>query len=92
MKKDILIGILAGILANALGIILYILLFSDKGSDATIEKALAEGYLGKIITLGATLNLITFFIFLKKNEIYKARGVLLATIGIAIITMLLMFY
>ncbi len=92
MKKNILIGVLTGCIANVLGIVLYILLFSDKGIDGTINKALAEGYMGKIITLGATLNLAAFFIFLKKNEIYKARGVLLATIGIAILTMILMFY
>jgi len=91
MKKDILIGIITGLAANALGILSYILLFSDQGIDATITKALTEGYLGKIITLGAVLNLIAFFIFIKKEQIYKARGVLLATIGIAVITMIISF-
>ena len=91
MKKDILIGIITGLAANALGILSYILLFSDQGIDATITKALAEGYLGKIITLGAVINLIAFFIFIKKEQIYKARGVLLATIGIAVITMIISF-
>ncbi len=91
MKKNIFIGIFTGILANALGILLYILIFSDKGIDATITKALAEGYLGKIISLGAVLNLVAFFIFIKKNQNYKARGVLLATISIAVVTAFLMF-
>ena len=91
MKKDIFIGIFTGLLANTLGILLYILIFSKEGINATITKALAEGYLGKIISLGAVLNLIAFFIFIKKNEIYKARGVLLATIVIAVITGFLMF-
>lgn len=91
MKKDILIGITTGLTANVLGILLYILLLSDQGIDATISKAMTEGYMGKIITLGSILNLVAFFIFIKKDEIYKARGVLLITIGIAVVTMILMF-
>ena len=86
-----IIGIFAGLAANTLGVLLYILIFSDLGIDATIQKAQAEGYLGKIITLGAVLNLLAFFIFIKKREEYKARGVLLATIGVAIVTLILLF-
>lgn len=90
MKKEILIGCITGILANALGVLLYILAFSDKGIDATINKAITEGFFGKIIALGAVLNLAVFFIFIKKKQDYRARGVLLATTIIAIFTMILM--
>lgn len=88
MKKEIGIGIITGILANVLGVLLYILLFSDRGVDATLQKAFAEGYLGKIITLGAVLNLVAFFVFIKKKQDYRARGVLIATVIIAVFTML----
>jgi hypothetical protein len=87
MKKEILIGIITGIAANVLGVILYILAFSDEGIDATLQQSMAEGYFGKIVTLGAVLNLAAFFIFIKKKQDYRARGVLLATvfIGIAVL-------
>lgn len=84
MKKEIIIGILTGIAANTLGVILYILAFSDKGIDATLQQSMAEGYFGKIVTLGAVLNLIAFFIFIKKKQDYRARGVLLATLFIGV--------
>ena len=84
MKKEIIIGILTGIAANTLGVILYILAFSDKGIDATLQQSIAEGYLGKIVTLGAVLNLVAFFIFIKKKQDYRARGVLLATLFIGV--------
>jgi hypothetical protein len=84
MKKEIIIGILTGIAANTLGVILYILAFSDKGIDATLHQSMAEGYFGKIVTLGAVLNLIAFFIFIKKKQDYRARGVLLATLFIGV--------
>tara|TARA_R110001632_G_C11342770_1_gene417578 strand:+ start:308 stop:586 length:279 start_codon:yes stop_codon:yes gene_type:complete len=84
MKKEILIGIITGIAANVLGVILYILAFSDEGIDATLQQSMAEGYFGKIVTLGAVLNLAAFFIFIKKKQDYRARGVLLATIFIGV--------
>ena len=84
MKKEIIIGILTGIAANTLGVILYILAFSDKGIDATLQQSMSEGYFGKIVTLGAVLNLVAFFIFIKKKQDYRARGVLLATLFIGV--------
>ncbi|RMB56764.1 hypothetical protein EAX61_13260 [Dokdonia sinensis] len=91
MKKEITIGFITGLCANALGVLIYILMFSEKGIDATIKQAIAEGFLGKIVTLGAVLNLVAFFIYIKKKEDYRARGVLLATVLIAIATMILIF-
>ncbi len=91
MNKEILIGLVTGIFANALGVLLYILIFSDKGIDATLAQAAAEGFLGKIITLGAVLNLLAFFVYIKKRQEYRARGVLMATVIIAVATMILIF-
>lgn len=92
MKKKVAIGFLTGIIANAFGVLLYILIFSKKDVSATLQQAIAEGFLGKIITLGAVLNLVAFFVFIKQRKDYQARGVLLATILIAIATMLLIIF
>ncbi len=91
MKKEIAIGIITAILANTLGVVLYILTFSEKGIDATIKQSLAEGFFGKIVTLGAVLNLLAFFLFIKKKQDYRARGVLLATVVIAVVVMIRKF-
>ncbi|PRX45670.1 hypothetical protein [Salegentibacter salegens] len=84
IKQNIFIGFLTGISANIGGIFLYILLFSEMGIDETLDNAFAEGYIGKLIALGAILNFLPFFVFLRKKQIYHARGVLLASIIAAI--------
>ena len=89
MKKDIFIGMLVGLIANAVGLILTATLLGRGDDFTTVIKAAAEeGFLGKLISLGAVLNLISFFIFIKRREDYRARGVLLVTVFIAIFTFL----
>ena len=89
MKKDIFIGMLVGLIANAIGLILTATLLGRGDDFTTVIKAAAEeGFLGKLISLGAVLNLISFFIFIKRREDYRARGVLLVTVFIAIFTFL----
>ena len=87
IKKDILIGMFVGLIANAIGLILTATLLG-KGDDFTtvIKAATNEGFLGKLISLGAILNLIAFFIFIRKKQDYRARGVLLITVFIAVFT------
>ena len=87
MKKELLIGAIVGLIANFIGLYLATIYFGN-GNDFqnVIRSASAEGILGKLISLGAILNLVVFFVFLKKKQDYKARGVLLITIVIAIMT------
>lgn len=85
IKRNILIGFLTGLSANVAGILLYILLFSNQGLEDTLRDAQVNDYLGKVIVLGAALNFLPFFVFLKKNLIYHARGVLLATVITAVV-------
>ncbi|MFH4964880.1 hypothetical protein V8G69_07740 [Gaetbulibacter sp. M235] len=87
VKKELIIGLLVGLIANAIGLILAATILGN-GDDFTkvIKAAAAEGFLGKLISLGAILNLITFFIFIKKKQDYRARGVLIITIFVAVFT------
>ena len=83
--KEILIGLIIGLLANFAGTYLYIFFFSDLEIEDTIKAALANDFLGSLIALGAILNLIVFFIYLKKNQVYRARGVVMATVIAALV-------
>lgn len=85
IKRNIFIGFITGIAATLVGIILYISMFSEGDLQTTLAYAANEDHLGKIIALGAALNFLPFFVFLKKNLIYHARGVLMATILTAVI-------
>ena len=87
IKKDIFIGVLVGLIANGIGLFLVSSLLGQGDDFITVIKAAAkEGFLGKLISLGAILNLVAFFVFIKKRQDYRARGVLLITIFIAIFT------
>ena len=83
--KEMAIGFAVGIIANTLGVLLYILLFSDMGIAETYEAAVTQGHVGSLLALGAILNLIAFFGFLKLRRDERARGVLMATVLTALI-------
>lgn len=84
IKQNIFTGFLTGIAANIAGVLLYVSLLSNAEVDATLKDAVENDYLGKIIALGAALNFLPFFVFLKKKQNYHARGVLLATVSVAV--------
>jgi len=87
MKKEILTGFLVGLLANVIGLYLAAT-FLGNGDDFTtvIKAAVAEDFIGKLVSLGAILNLLAFIVFVKQKHDYRARGVLLATVIIAVLT------
>ena len=91
IKKEVFIGLTIGLLANLAGSYLYIYFFSDYDLEETIKNALLHDVFGNIIGLGAILNLFVFFIFLRKNKLYRARGVILATVVAAIIILITKF-
>lgn len=86
-KKDIIIGFIIGILIALLGSFLFIKLFTDFEISTGIKTIKQYGYLGKVIALGTTLDLIVFTVFLKINKEFMARGVIFAVIVLAISTL-----
>jgi len=83
--KEVIIGFLVGIIANTFGTLVYILLFSDLSIAETFKAAYSQGHLGSILALGAILNLIAFFGFLRMKRDLRARGVMIATLLTALI-------
>lgn len=90
--KEVLIGLIIGLVANLAGIYLYIYFFSELDLEETLQGALENDFLGSLIALGAILNLLTFFVFLKKKQLHRARGVLLATLIAALAILISKFY
>lgn len=79
-KKELLIGFVVGIIANTVGTLLYIQLFSDLSITETFQAAIQQGHIGSLLALGAILNLVAFFLFLRIRRDNRAKGVLIATI------------
>ena len=93
-KKEILIGSLVGVAANFIGFVLvgFIMAKFSGRSDgvyAVLQAAGSENFIGKLISLGAVLNLICFFFFLRKNQEARAAVVLTSTVLIAVFTFLI---
>ncbi|MBG6062178.1 hypothetical protein IWX83_001974 [Flavobacterium sp. CG_9.1] len=86
-KKDVLLGFLIGIATTLLGSYLFITFFTEFTFVAGIQIMKSQGNLGKLITLGSILTLVAFGILLKINKEIMARGVVLAVIALAILTL-----
>ena len=92
MKKEILIGFLVALVATSFGCFLFIEFFSPLDFEKSLEL-IKEGNLeGKILVLGAIANFFVLFVFLKKKQIYRARGVIMETFLIAFIVLLLTLF
>ncbi|MEN8816584.1 MAG: hypothetical protein ABF274_06920 [Nonlabens sp.] len=99
MVSKILKGFILGLIANLIGTYLYITFVTSYEFEEALIDGYREGFLGKLIVLGAVFNLILFFFFLtgkvgkfqKPIQHYEARGVLMATIIAGIAGFLLNF-
>ena len=91
VKKDILIGIFVSLFATAAGCFLYIEYFSKFSFNETLQLIEDGNLYGKILSIAAIPNLFVFFIYIKKKQDNRAKGVLMTTIFIALTTLILKF-
>lgn len=89
-KKEVLLGVIYGFVSSLIGLILAILILSENSSIIeSLKNSYYENFLGKLISLGAILNVVVFFVFIKKNQDQRAKGILIMTIFLAILTLIL---
>ena len=93
-NRNLFIGIISGIIANFLGFLVATRLMLRGDSSLinlnnVVKQLYDDGLLNKLISLGAILNLLIFFFFIKTNNDTKAAGVLISTIMIALLTIYL---
>ncbi len=92
IRKDIAIGIMVSLFATFCGLFIYLQYVSRFGFYETIEMIQKNDVLGPVIALAALPNLFVFFIFLKKKQDHRAKGVLIATLFTAVISFILKFF
>ena len=86
IKQEVFKGFFTGVVSSVIGVVICTFILSKvkgKGFETTFLMFKAEGHLWMLLALGAIANLIVFFVFLKKDLDYRARGVLLATMLVA---------
>jgi hypothetical protein len=87
-KTDLIIGFLIGIATAFLGTYLFLKFFTKYDLFQDLQTIRAEGIFGKVITLGAILNIIVFFVLLQLKKEMMARGIVLATIILTLFTLI----
>ena len=83
-KSNIAIGFLIGISTTIGGVFLFTIFFSDYSFEVSLHDSIQNDYFGKLIAIGAVLNFFPFFVFMRKKQIYHARGILLACLVVAV--------
>ena len=84
IKIKVLTGVLFGFIATGFGFYFYSQVFNHFSLKFIKKLIIEEDMLGEILAYSAIPNLLAFFVFIKRGEDYKARGVILATMIVAI--------
>lgn len=92
MKKEILIGFIVALIATSFGCFVFIEFLSNYDFKKSIELIIEGNLQGRVLVLGAIANFFVFFVFLKKKQIYRARGVIIETFLVALAVLLLTLF
>jgi len=79
-------GFLLGIAAAAIGSFIFVETLTDYHFSEGVAILRYEGMLGRLIKLGALLNLVVFFLLLRFKKDTMAKGVIVAVVFLAILT------
>jgi hypothetical protein len=85
-KKDIFIGVIIGLIVAFIGSFSFITLFTSMGFVEGFTNLKQQGSLGKLITLGALLNVAVVFFLFKKNKDMIAKGVIFSIFILTVYT------
>lgn len=90
-KKQLLLGGLFGIIVPPIAFVIWVLLFTDYNLTKAIDLVVEGNLYSEVLSLSAIANMIIFYLFLNKNKIFLARGVLLITIFLAFVVLVTKF-
>ena len=92
IKDSVVIGTIVGIICPALGILIFYLLnFNDQPLMDFLSESITNKLLSPLLSLCAILNLGIFYLFLQRNKLYSARGVIFSTIIYGLTIVILKF-
>lgn len=85
-KLDWVYGFLLGIAATLIGAYVFVEAFTSYHFREGVTVLQYGGMLGRLIKLGALLNLGVFFLLLRLKKDMMAKGVIVAVVFLAIMT------
>ena len=90
-KKEMLLGAIYGIIVPPIAFVIWVLLFTDNSIMEAVELVQRGNLYSEVLSLSAIANMIIFYMFINKNKIFLARGVLLITIFLAFVVLVTKF-
>lgn len=88
---SIIVGLVLGIALPVITLLGFWLVRSDEGLFDFLIHSQRFGMLAKLLSLCTIPNLLLFFAFIWTNRLLSARGVIFATLVIALVMMVLKF-
>ncbi len=85
------LGLIAGLVLPVVTLSVIWLVSYEGGLVEFLSSFQRLGMLSKIISLSAIPNLLLFFVFIWTNRTFSARGVIFATLMVAMVMLLLKF-
>lgn len=85
MTKGIIIGFIISILTTVAGSYLYLEYGMRYSFEKNWEMMLQAHSQGMVLSIGALPNILLFFVFLKRKEEYKARGLIIAIMAVTLL-------
>lgn len=86
MNKELILGIFLGLIASFVGTYFYVSFFTDFNLVRDYKFLNFNGLLGKVITLGTILSVLTFIFFFYKKKDSIAKGILISIVTLVILT------
>ena len=77
--SEVMIGFFITIACNLAGIY-FVTEFSDYGTIEFLKESIRNESISSVIALGALMDFLAFFVFLKKGQYYRVRGVLMGVL------------
>lgn len=85
MYQKIAIGFFLSLLATLAGSYLYLEFATKAGFDNSWKLMIEEQLQSFVLLVGAIPNILLFYVFNKRCEEYKARGVLMGVVLVALV-------
>ncbi len=90
-KKQMIIGAIWGIVVPPIAFVIWVFSLTDFSIPEALNLVVRGKLYSEVLSLSAIANMIVFYIFLNKNKVFVARGILLITILIAFVVLVTKF-
>ena len=91
MKENIFKGFVMGMIVPVIGFYFYVTLALHTDIQPGFVQLQKDGLLSQVIAISVLANILPLFVYNKRNETYKFKGVAMASVLYAVIVSIMYF-